>query len=258
MTGTGGTRRDRVNFLGCDMDPLTLDETVVEVDRLVQAGGSVQGCLVNAHTMLQLREDVRLRAIVARCGLVSADGQSIVWAARLLGKTLPERVAGPDLLDALSELAAQKGYSVYFLGARAGVVEEAARRAVAAHPGLRVAGVHDGYFENKDSEAVVEAVRRTQPEMLFVGMPSPRREYWVSENLERLGVPFALGVGGAFDVAAGVVARAPVWMQRAGLEWAWRLYQEPGRMWKRYLVGNTRFVALVVRELRERRGNAHT
>ena len=255
MTGDNGLRRCSINVLGCEMNPLTLDETVGEVDRLIQAGEPAQGFLVNADTMLQLRDDARLSEIVAACALVTADGQSIVWAARLLGNVLPERVAGPDLFDALLELAAQKDYSVFFLGARPGIAARAARRSVTSHPGLRIAGVHHGYFEEKDSEAVVEAVREARPHMLFVGMPSPRKDYWVSDNLARLGAPFALGVGGTFDVVAGVVARAPVCMQRAGLEWVYRLCQEPGRMWKRYLIGNMRFGALVVRELCERRAN---
>ena len=160
-------------------------------------------------------------------------------------------MAGPDLFDALLALAARKAYSVYLLGAQPGVAEEAARKVAALHPGLTIAGVHHGYFDPEDV-TVVEAVHRAHPDMLFVGMPSPRKEYWVSENLDRLGVSFTLGVGGTFDVVAGVTSRAPMWMQRAGLEWVYRLYQEPRRMWKRYLVGNTRFVALVVRELYER------
>ena len=248
----GPRSRHSVSLLGCDVDALTLEETVAKVDELILAGKPAQGFLTNADTMLQLRDDPRLRTIASRCELVCADGQSVVWAARLLGRRLPERVAGPDLFDALLTLAASKAYSVYFLGAKPGIAEEAARNAMALHPGLRVAGVHHGYFEIEDA-TVVDAVRRAHPQILFVGMPSPRKEYWVSENLDYLAVPFALGVGGTFDLVAGVVARAPVWMQRAGLEWLFRLYQEPRRMWKRYVIGNARFVALVLRELCEQR-----
>jgi len=219
------------------------------VDRLVQAAEPAQGFLVNAHAMLQVNDDARLRAVVARCRLVNADGQAIVWATRLLGKPLPERVAGPDLFDALLELAACKGYSVYLLGARPGVAAEAARREVASHPGLRIVGVHHGYFDKGRSVEIAEMIRRARPHMLFVGMESPWREYWISDNLDRLGVPFVLGVGGVLDVAAGLINRAPFWMQRGGLEWAYRLYQEPARMWKRYLIGNARFSALVIKEL---------
>jgi N-acetylglucosaminyldiphosphoundecaprenol N-acetyl-beta-D-mannosaminyltransferase len=239
--------RHTVTLLGCRIDALTLDETVDRVDRLIAGGGPSQAMLVNADILLQVRDDSRLRAIAAKCNLVSADGQSVVWAARLLGKALPERVAGPDLFDALLALAAAEGYTVYFLGAKPGVAETASHVATAAHPGLRVVGVHHGYFAVDDG-SVIDSVRRARPQMLFVGMSSPRKEYWVSENLERLQVPFVLGVGGTFDVVAGVVSRAPLVLQTLGLEWAFRLCQEPRRMWKRYLVGNSRFAALVARE----------
>ncbi len=243
--------RCRANVLGCVIDALTLEKAVALVNGLVRAGKPGQGFLVNADTLLRVRDDDRLRAIVSRCSPVCADGQSVVWAARLLGERLPGRVAGPDLFDALLALAEREAYSVFLLGAKPGVAEEAARRATARYPALKIAGTHHGYFDLKDV-AVADAIQKANPDMLFVGMPSPRKEYWVSENLDRLGVPFTLGVGGTFDVVAGVRSRAPMWMQRAGLEWVCRLYQEPRRMWRRYLVGNTRFVVLMARALCER------
>lgn len=255
-TKTHGAR-NRIKLLDCRLDTLTLQETVDEVDRLIQTGEPVQALLVNAHVLLQIRDDAKLSRIAAGCSLVSADGQSLVWAARLLAKPLPERVAGPDLFAALLGLGAKRGYSVYFLGGRPGVAAEAARRAVAAHAGLRIAGVHHGYFDKQDSDAIRELVRLARPEMLFVGMDSPWREYWIADNVEELGVPFAMGIGGALDVSAGVIDRAPMWMQRAGLEWAHRLCQEPRRMWRRYLVGNLRFTALVLSELVERVRRTH-
>ena len=196
-------------MLGCEIDPLTLDETVSAVDRLIQAGEPVQHCAVNASKIVMLHSDDRLREIIAGCRLVNADGQSVVWASRLLGKPLPERVAGIDLFQALLKLAAQKGYSVYFLGARPEIVAEAGRRAVASNPGLRLVGLHHGYLREGDTEDVVAEVNRARPQILFVGMPSPQKEYWLSEHLERLGVPFAMGVGGSFDVVAGAVAPSP-------------------------------------------------
>jgi N-acetylglucosaminyldiphosphoundecaprenol N-acetyl-beta-D-mannosaminyltransferase len=251
-TGAPGTGSSRVSLFGCEVDPLTLDETIRAADELIQVSEPVQHCAVNASKVVMLQGDSRLREIVAGCRLVNADGQSVIWASRLLGKPLPERVAGIDLFQALLGLAAQKSYSTYFLGARPEIVAEASRRAVALNPGLRVVGLHHGYLREGDTEAVVAEVNRTRPQILFVGMPSPQKEYWLSENLERLGVPFAMGVGGSFDVMAGAVTRAPVWMRRVGLEWVYRLCQEPSKMWKRYLFGNARFIALVLRELRGR------
>jgi N-acetylglucosaminyldiphosphoundecaprenol N-acetyl-beta-D-mannosaminyltransferase len=257
-TWRSDTARRRVSLFGCDIDPLTLDETVHEVERLIQAGEPVQHCVINAAKAVMLQDDGRLREIVARCRLVNADGQSVVWASRLLGKPLPERVTGIDLFHALLRLAAGKGYSVYFLGGRPETVAEAGRRADAQNPGLKVVGFHHGYFRDEDSEAVLTEVQLARPQILFVGMPSPRKEYWLAENLERLDVPFAMGVGGSFDVLAGRLARAPVWMQRIGLEWAVRMCQEPRKLWKRYLVGNTRFAALVLREMLEQRRSARS
>ena len=239
----------RIRVLGCAIDALTLEETVREVDRLLRAGETVQHCAVNAYKIVLIEDDPRLGEFIANCRLVNADGQSVVWASRLLGTPLPERVAGIDLFEAILSLAEREGYSVYFLGAREEIVTEVARRAAERYPGLRVAGTHHGYFGSTDGEHVVADVQRTRPHVLFVGMPSPQKEYWLGENFARLGVPFAMGVGGSFDVFAGVVRRAPVWMQRSGLEWAYRFYQEPAKMWRRYLVGNTRFAVLVVKEL---------
>ena len=236
-------------MLGCDIDPLTFDETVSEIDRLIRVGEPAQHCAVNAAKVVMLQQDSRLRDIVAGCRLVNADGQSVVWASKLLGRPLPERVAGIDLFQALLSLAAQRGYSAYFLGAKPEVIHKVGTRASMEHPRLRIAGLRDGYFSANETGAVVESIREASPDMLFVGMPSPKKEYWLAENLKSLGVPFTMGVGGTFDVYAGVVKRAPLWMQRSGFEWAARLLQEPRRMWKRYLVTNARFGWLVVREL---------
>ncbi len=228
-------------------------ETLDEVDRLIAAGKPAQHCVVNAAKAVAMDEDQTLREIVQSCALVNADGQAVVWASRALGAPLPERVAGIDLFEALLARAARRGYSVYFLGARQHVVDEVVRRATARHPNLRVAGHRDGYFTAAENAAVVAGVREAAPDILFVGMPSPRKEYWLAENLEALGVPFSMGVGGSFDVYAGLTKRAPEWMQRLGLEWLYRFAQEPRRMWRRYLVGNAAFVRLCVREWREGR-----
>ena len=247
-TDEGRTAWRRVRLLGCDIDPLTFRETVNEVDRLIQVGEPVQHCVINAAKVVMLHADSRLREIAAGCQLVNVDGQSVVWASKLLGHPLPERVAGIDLFLALMGLAARRGYSTYFLGARPEVVKKVGARARMEHPQLHIAGMHDGYFSADETGAVVEAIRKVAPDMLFVGMPSPKKEYWLAENLERLGVPFTMGVGGSFDVYAGITKRAPLWVQRCGLEWAVRLLQEPRRMWKRYLISNTRFSWLVLKE----------
>jgi N-acetylglucosaminyldiphosphoundecaprenol N-acetyl-beta-D-mannosaminyltransferase len=246
---TGHAER-KVSLLGCVIDALTFSETLDEIDRLIADGRPVQHCVVNAAKIVLLERDPRLREIVSTCALVNADGQSVVWAARILGRPLPERVAGIDLFLALLGLAEARGYGVYFMGGTPDVVAVTAARARREHPALRIAGHHDGYLDAGDTEAVVAEIRAARPEILFVGMPSPRKEYWLAEHLESLGVPFSMGVGGSFDVYAGKTRRAPAWIQRVGFEWAYRLTQEPTRMWKRYLVGNATFLWLLLKECR--------
>jgi N-acetylglucosaminyldiphosphoundecaprenol N-acetyl-beta-D-mannosaminyltransferase len=242
------TGERRVRLFGVEMDALDMPETVAAVARIVEEGPPTQHVAVNAAKAVMMRDDDAIRSIVADAGLVSADGQAVVWASRVLGAELPERVAGIDLFGHLIALAAERGYGVYLLGARQDVVAKTSEILCGRHPALKVSGARDGYFSEEESDEVVLAVRESGADMLFVAMPSPQKEFWVAENLPGLGVSFAMGVGGTFDVIAGVTERAPRWMQRAGLEWFYRFVQEPGRMWRRYLVGNTRFLALDARE----------
>lgn len=237
----------RVSVVGCAVDALTLDETLAEVERLIVNRRPVQHCVVNASKAVLMDRDPVLRDIVSSCAVVNADGQSIVWASRVLGRSLPERVAGIDLFQALLGLAARRGFGVYFLGATKEVLFSAVARARSEYPSLRVCGWHDGFWQADDTDVVVMQVREAKPDILFVGMPSPHKEYWLAEHLEELGVPFSMGVGGSFDVYAGVLRRAPVILRRMGLEWAFRLAQEPARMWRRYLLGNLAFVLLLGR-----------
>jgi N-acetylglucosaminyldiphosphoundecaprenol N-acetyl-beta-D-mannosaminyltransferase len=178
--------------------------------------------------------------------MVSPDGVAVVWASRLLGRPLSERVNGTDLMERLVEIAAEDGHSVFFLGARPEVVTATTATFKARHPDLIVAGYHHGYW--KDDEDMVTQIRATRPDYLFVGIPSPKKEFWLQANLHELKVPVTMGVGGSFDVIAGRYRRAPRWAREGGLEWLWRLAQEPRRMWKRYLFGNSRFLAIILRE----------
>jgi N-acetylglucosaminyldiphosphoundecaprenol N-acetyl-beta-D-mannosaminyltransferase len=235
----------RILMLGCPVDMLTMSQTLEQVEGFIAARQPVQHCVVNASKAVLSQTDHELGRILNGCELVNADGQSVVWAARLLGHPVPERVAGIDLFINLLALAERRGYGVYFLGATLDVVAGVVERAQREHPGLRICGWHDGYLREGDTEAVIEEVRATEPDLLFVGMPSPRKEYWLDENLHKLGVPFSMGVGGSFDVYAGKTARAPLWMQQAGLEWFHRFAKEPRRMWRRYLFGNLAFLRLL-------------
>ena len=229
------------------IDRIDMAGALARIDEFIEDGSPHYNIAINAAKVVACEDDVELLAAVDEAHLVTADGQAVVWASRLLGDHLPERVAGADLMERLIERAAQRDYAIYFLGARPAIVEACAVRARAAFPGLRVVGARDGYFT--DEASVVGEIRTAAPDILFLGFGTPAKEYFMRRHYRALGVPFVMGVGGSFDVYAGLVRRAPAWLQRAGLEWAFRLAQEPRRMWKRYLVGNTRFLAIVAREL---------
>jgi N-acetylglucosaminyldiphosphoundecaprenol N-acetyl-beta-D-mannosaminyltransferase len=239
----------RATVFGCPVDRLDLEETVRRCEELVIRGGGAQQTSLNVAKVVAMRDDPRLRKIVLSSELVSADGQPIVWASRLLGDPLPERVAGIDLMRALLAVAARKGYAVFILGARTEVLTQAVERLRAEHPELRIVGYRNGYFTASEARNVCDEIRAAQPDILFVAMGSPQKEYWIADHRDELGVPLSMGVGGAVDVIAGVTKRAPRWMQQAGLEWFYRLAQEPRRLWRRYLLTNVQFCLLLAREL---------
>lgn len=239
-------RRRRVVLLGLPVDALTMEETVEVARAMIRSGVPHQHVGINAALLVESERNSELRNVIEGCDLISADGMSAVLVGLLFGRPLPERVAGVDLFQRLIEAAHRDGSSVYFLGATDEVVERVAAVFGERHPGLRIAGYHDGYWD--DDQEVVSAVRAAHPDYLFLAIPSPRKEMWLSRYLDELGVPFVMGVGGSFDVVAGKVRRAPRWVRDAGFEWAWRLGQEPRRMWRRYLFSNAAFIGSLARE----------
>jgi N-acetylglucosaminyldiphosphoundecaprenol N-acetyl-beta-D-mannosaminyltransferase len=244
---------ERARVVGCSIDRLDMDQTLARCEQLIESGDFAQHLCINAAKAVAARDDAELRAIIDRCELVSADGQAVVWASRLLGDPLPTRVAGIDLMQRLLQRAEQRGYRVFILGAKADVLERAAQRIRSRHPALALVGTRDGYFGESDDSAVAAEVAAARPDILFVAMPSPRKEYWLGRYGPGLGVPFVMGVGGSVDVIAGVTRRAPALWQKLGLEWAYRLLQEPRRLIGRYARTNFRFVYLVALEMITRR-----
>jgi len=240
-----------IGMFGVDMHLLTMAETVSLVDSRISRGEFTQHVVVNVAKIVHIQSDAALAESVRACDIVNIDGMGIVWGARLLGLEVPERVAGVDLFHELLALAARKGYPVFLLGAELAIVEEVARRVQSANRGLQVAGFHHGYFWD-DEDAVVTLIRESGARLLFVAITSPRKENFINRWRDQLGVHFVMGVGGTFDVVAGKVKRAPLWMQRAGLEWLYRVVQEPRRMWRRYLRTNTVFLMMLLRAMRAR------
>jgi N-acetylglucosaminyldiphosphoundecaprenol N-acetyl-beta-D-mannosaminyltransferase len=250
-------RRERVDFLGCPIDALDMEATLSRCMELVeQRERPVRQVSVNAAKVVQWADDRRLREFIRESDVISADGQSVVWAARLLGQPLPARVAGIDLMAGLIGEAERRGLGIYVLGARQEVLERALERLRETHPKLRIAGSMHGYFEAGEVPDVIAGIRAASPDMLFIAMPSPAKEHWLETHLEETGVPFGMGVGGSIDVLAGEYRRAPTWVQRLGAEWLFRLSQDPRRMWRRYLVGNFKFGVIVARGMLRRESPA--
>jgi N-acetylglucosaminyldiphosphoundecaprenol N-acetyl-beta-D-mannosaminyltransferase len=258
VAATPGSPPARASVLGCEIDRLGMAETVARIDAVVASRGFAQHTAVNAAKLVAMRQDPQLESIVAGCEIVSADGQSVVWASRILRDPLPGRVAGIDLMQELLALAERRGYRIFVLGARDDVLTRALERVRERHPGLSLAGARDGYFSDEDAAAVAAEVAAHRPDIVFVAMPSPRKEYWLGQYGRNLGAPFVMGVGGSVDVLAGEVRRAPALLQRLGLEWLFRLVQEPRRLFGRYLSTNTRFIAYVVQARLTRRGARST
>lgn len=236
----------RIELFGCPMDVGTMEQTVKIIGDRIDARQFTQHVVVNVAKLVSMQTDSVLSSSVRACDIVNIDGMGVVWGARLLGYSVPERVAGVDLFECLLQMAAARGLPVFLLGATNEVVARTAAVVSAKYPRLQIAGYHHGYFWEVE-ESVVEMIRRSGAKLLFVAITSPKKESFINRWRDRLGVDFVMGVGGTFDVVAGKVRRAPQWMQRNGLEWAYRVGQEPRRMWKRYFVTNNRFAVMLFR-----------
>ena len=237
----------RIELLGLPLDALTFDDTVRLIVRRVERGEPTVQVSMNAAKYVRAAEDPALRSFIQRADIVSPDGAGPLLAARRFGLHVPERVPGVDLMLALLPVAATRGWSVFLLGARPEVVARAAAVARRRWLGLEIAGYHHGYFRREEEEEIAGRVRASGARMLFVAMGTPRQELFLDRWFPRLGVTYAQGVGGGFDVVAGVARRAPAWVQRAGLEGVYRLVLEPRKRWRRVIVDNARFVAMVWR-----------
>jgi N-acetylglucosaminyldiphosphoundecaprenol N-acetyl-beta-D-mannosaminyltransferase len=236
---------ERISLLNGRFDSLTLTQTVDAVFERLNAGQRGWLCTVNVAILMMMRGDKRLQGFVDRAALVVADGQPLIWCAPWLDRPLPERVAGVDLVHALCEKAAREGRGVYLLGATGEIVTTLALSLRERYANLHLE-CSDGYFGPDEAADRADRVRASGAEILFVGMGVPRQEHFIEEQWDRLGVGMAIGVGGSFDVLSGLRSRAPGWVQRIGMEWFFRLIQEPRRLFMRYLVTNSQFCWLVL------------
>ena len=226
-----------------------MEETLSIVNNTIFNKESIQHVVVNAGKIVAMQNDAQLRKSVNESDLINADGQAVVWASKILGKPLKERVSGIDLMEALVELAYQNQYKIFFFGAKEEVVKTVVDRYSNDYSPKIIAGYRNGYFKKDEEQDIAKQISDSGANILFVAISSPTKENFLYENKKLLNkVNFIMGVGGSFDVVSGKVKRAPVWMQNSGLEWFYRFAQEPKRMWKRYLVGNSKFIALVLKE----------
>ena len=239
----------RISLFGCQVDNISMDEAVQRIETFIEQGGTQRYFAVNVHKIVSFRRSPELRNIANRSDLVTADGQWIVWTSKWFRKPLKGRVNGMDLMECLVKLAVDKQHGIYLLGAKAENLAIMVDHYQKQYPRLKILGSRNGYWSPEEESSVVQAIRQAGPHILFVGMSSPDKELFIDRNLQDLQVPFVMGVGGSFDVVAGVTSRAPMWMQRNGLEWFWRVLQEPGRLWKRYLLDGIQFSFMVIREL---------
>lgn len=251
QTSQGSTTR---RLFGVDVVASTKDEAVSRVAAAIERRERLHIGVVNAAKLVNMNRDPMLHSDVMSSDVIYADGMGAVWASRILGQPLPERIAGIDLMLGILERGSATGWRIYCLGAETQVLERAVSRMKALYPGIQIVGHQHGYFEFDEEALVAQRIADAHADVLFVAMTSPKKERFLARWADRLEVPVFHGVGGSFDVLAGKVNRAPQAWQRFGLEWLYRVKQEPRRLWRRYLVTNTLFCVMVAAEVWRGRG----
>lgn len=252
---------DTVSMFGMTINSVTLSEVLETVSRQIESRESGYMLTPNVDHVCEFQESAEFREAYQNCFLVLPDGMPILWAGKLLGRPIKEKISGSDLVYWLSEYAALKGYSIFFFGANEGIAQRASEILKKKYPGLKVAGVYSPPmgFE-KDPELVAEAIRivkDAKPDICYVALGTPKQDLWCYQSHKKTGVPVQVGIGISLNFVTGDVTRAPLWMQRSSLEWVWRLFQEPRRLMKRYLVRDMKFLPLLWREFRlNRKGKA--
>lgn len=239
----------KVDILGIKVDRISMAATVAAVDQFIAERKPRIVITPNVDHLIKARTDQEFKRIYEQADLSVPDGVPLLWAAKFLGWPLVERVNGTDLFEALCARAAERGHRVFFLGAAPGVAAAAAKKLESRHAGLKVVGTYsppfDFFSSLVENQKILEMLRDARPDILFVGLGAPKQEKWIHRHLHRLEVPVSIGIGASFEYVAGATTRAPLWMQRAGLEWLYRVWENPGRYWKRYLVEDAVFFPLV-------------
>lgn len=243
----------RFSIFNTYVDAYTMEETLDRIKEIIHERKPTQHVVINASKINLMANDEKLTSIVNSCPLINPDGASIVWAAKKLGIPIKERVTGIDLFLELIKISPQEKYKIFLFGAKEEVVKKVKSIFERDYPGIDIVGYRNGYYSVEDEESIAEQIRKSKADILFVAFSSPKKEYFINKYLNDMNVPFCMGVGGSFDVVAGMTKRAPLWMQKHGLEWFYRFIQEPRRMWNRYIIGNVKFVLLTLKYKKERK-----
>lgn len=241
--------KNSIEILNTKIDNLSMLETLDIVKDSIKSNQQIHHVVVNAGKIVAMQSDLELKKSVNKSDIINADGQAVVWASKVLNKPLKERVAGIDLMTNLIDISQENKYKIFFFGAKEAVVKKVVDLYSNKYSKDIIAGYRNGYFKKEEEKQIAQEISKSGANILFVAISSPTKEKFLYQHKEILkNVNFIMGVGGSFDVVSGLVKRAPVWMQNSGLEWFYRFLQEPKRMWKRYLVGNTKFIWLVIKE----------
>jgi N-acetylglucosaminyldiphosphoundecaprenol N-acetyl-beta-D-mannosaminyltransferase len=248
----GAMTDPRVDILGVEVSAIDLSMAVANVERWIASRDRQYVCVTGVHGVMESYRDAALRSIHNRAGMVTPDGMPLVWLCRRFGYPDTDRVYGPDLMLAVCERSVARGWRHYFYGGAAGVADGLAASLVRRFPGLIVAGTFSppfGEIDPAEDRAIDDRIASSHPDIVWVGLSTPKQERWMAAHVDRFDVPVSIGVGAAFDFVAGRKPQAPRWMQRSGLEWLFRLATEPHRLWRRYLVNNPRFLVLIARQM---------
>ena len=245
----------RVDILGIHVDSLTMKEAVKRIESFIEQKKSVLIATANAEMIMRATYDCELRDILNNAALVVPDGAGTVWAAHHLGYAMPERVAGYDLAQELMREAPRKGYRFFFFGSAPGVAECAKKKAEKLYPGISVVGIRNGYFSAADEPEILREIKEAAPDILLVALGVPKQEKWLATHMEQLSIPVSIGVGGTLDVMAGVMKRAPRWMQRAKLEWLFRGALQPKRAGRLLALPRFVFKVMAYKKSRQRKNS---
>lgn len=235
--------------MNTEIDNLTMHETLEEIERLIQKNGSSYVVTPNVDHIVQLETNEELQAVYKNASLILTDGKPLLWIAKLYKTPIKEKISGSDLFPILCKLAAEKGYRMFFLGAAEGIATKAAENLMKRYSGLQVVGTYSppyGFEKDENEMAKIEnMIKKNKPHILIVGLGCPKQERFMLHNCEQLGVPISFGLGASFDFESGNIKRAPKWMANNGLEWLFRMMQDPKRMFRRYIINDRKIVALI-------------